>query len=83
MHVRGGGRGHPKWAETTLAEGSPRLSLLRDPLRTVLAIKGSLRRAQQQRALDGLRAVPGQPSQRRERPILVPFFSATDTMQDL
>ena len=36
----------------------PRLSLLRDRLRTVLAVKGSLHRAQQRRALDGLRAVP-------------------------
>jgi hypothetical protein len=32
---------------------SPRLSLFSDHLRTVLAVKGSLRRVQQRRALDG------------------------------
>ena len=31
----------------------PRLSLFNNHLRTVLAVKGSLRRAQQRRALDG------------------------------
>ena len=34
------------------ANSSPRLSLNCDHLRTVLAVKGSLRRAQQRRALD-------------------------------
>src|ERR1017187_6863560 len=50
--VRGGGRkyqnGGPPFANL-----SPRLSLFSDHLRTVLAVKGSLRRAQQRRALDG------------------------------
>lgn len=36
----------------------PRLSLFSDHLKTVLAVKGSLLRAQQRRALDGFRAVP-------------------------
>jgi|ERR1035438_4286368 hypothetical protein len=50
--VRGGGRryhfGGPRFADV-----SPRLSLFSDHLRTVLAVKGSLRRTQQRRALDG------------------------------
>jgi hypothetical protein len=49
--VRGGGRwyqnGGPPFASL-----SPRLSLSIDHPRTVLAVKGSLRRAQQRRALD-------------------------------
>src|ERR1035437_3216061 len=69
---------------------SPRLSLFSDHLRTVLAVKGSLRRAQQPRALDGsgpfrttlLRRGKGS---LRTAPlagdlfaaILVPFFAAT------
>ena len=70
----------------------PRLSLFSDHLRTVLAVKGSLRRALQRRALDGsgpfrttlLRRGKGS---LRTAPlagdhfaaILVPFFSATDS----
>ena len=68
-----------------------RLSLLCDHLRTVLAVKGSLRRAQQRRALDSLRAVQNNTHRRGKgslqtarlagdhfAAILVPFFSATD-----
>ena len=69
----------------------PRLSLFSDHLRTVLAVKGSLRRAQQRRALDGsgpfqttllrrgkgsLRTAPSAGD--HFAAILVPFFSATD-----
>lgn len=50
--VRGGGRGYQNGG-TTFASRSPRLSLFSDHLRTVLAVKGSLRRAQQRRAPDG------------------------------
>ena len=50
--VRGGGRGYQNGGPL-FANVSPRLSLLSDHLRTVLAVKGSLRRAQQRRALDG------------------------------
>ena len=50
--VRGGGRGY-HFGGPRFAELSPRLSLFSDHLRTVLAVKGSLRRAQQRRALDG------------------------------
>jgi hypothetical protein len=51
-HVRGGGRGYQNGGPS-FANLSPRLSLFSDHLRTVLAVKGSLRRAQQRRALDG------------------------------
>src|ERR1039458_10884524 len=50
--VRGGGRGYQNGGPP-FANLSPRLSLFSDHLRTVLAVKGSLRRAQQRRALDG------------------------------
>src|ERR1035437_4519818 len=50
--VRGGGRGYQNGGPL-FANFSPRLSLFSDHLRTVLAVKGSLRRAQQRRALDG------------------------------
>src|ERR1035437_3144260 len=50
--VRGGGRGYQNGGPP-FANLSPRLSLFSDHLRKVLALKGSLRRAQQQRALDG------------------------------
>ena len=49
--VRGGGRGYQNGGPP-FAGISPRLSLFSDHLRTVLAVKGSLRRAQQWRALD-------------------------------
>jgi hypothetical protein len=49
--VRGGGRGYQNGGPL-LANLSPRLSLFIYHLRTVLAVKGSLRRAQQRRALD-------------------------------
>jgi len=49
--VRGGGRGY-HFGGPRFANLSPRLSLFSDRLRTVLAVKGSLRRAQQRRALD-------------------------------
>jgi hypothetical protein len=92
--VRGGGRGYQNGGPP-FANLSPRLSLFSDHLRTVLAVKGSLRRAQQRRALDGsgpfrttlLRRGKGS---LRTAPlagdhfaaILVPFFSATDTVED-
>src|ERR1017187_9533632 len=88
--VRGGGRGYQNGGPR-FANLSPRLSLFSDHLRTVLAVKGSLRRAQQRRALDGsgpfrttlLRRGKGSP---RTAPlagdhfaaILVTFFAATD-----
>src|SRR5665811_2618569 len=88
--VRGGGRGYQNGGPL-FANLSPRLSLFSDHLRTVLAVKGSLRRAQQRRALDGsgpfrktlLRRGKGS---LRTAPlagghfaaILVPFFAATD-----
>jgi hypothetical protein len=50
--VRGGGRGY-HFGGPRFADLSPRLSLFSDHLRTVLAVEGSLRRAQQRRALDG------------------------------
>src|ERR1035437_1014448 len=91
VFVRGGGRGYQNGGPL-FANLSPRLSLFSDPLRTVLAVKGSLRRAQQWRALDGsgpfrttlLRRGKGS---LRTAPlagdhfaaILVPFFVATDT----
>src|ERR1035441_466389 len=49
--VRGGARGY-HFGEPHFASVSPRLSLCSDHLRTVLAVKGSLRRAQRRRALD-------------------------------
>ena len=49
---RSGGRGYQNGGPP-FANLSPRLSLFSDHLRTVLAVKGSLRRAQQRRALDG------------------------------
>ncbi len=52
LGVRGGGRGY-HFGGPRFANLSPRLSLFTDHLRTVLAVKGSLRRAQQRRALDG------------------------------
>src|ERR1022692_3085332 len=64
--VRGGGRKYQNGGPL-FANLSPRLSLFSDHLRTVLAVKGSLRRAQQRRALDGLRAVPDNTSEMRER----------------
>ena len=88
--VRGGGRRYQNGGPL-FANLSPRLSLFSDHLRTVLAVKGSLRRAQQRRALDGsgpfrttlLRRGKGS---LRTAPmagdhfaaILVPFFAATD-----
>src|ERR1035437_9300529 len=91
LAVRGGGRGYQNGGPR-FANLSPRLSLFSDHLRTVLAVKGSLRRAQQRRALDGsgpfrttlLRRGKGS---LRMAPlagdhfaaILVPFFAATDT----
>src|SRR5664279_2201044 len=45
----------------------PRLSLFSDHLRTVLAVKGSLRRAQQRRALDGSGPFRTTHSEKRER----------------
>src|ERR1017187_7532704 len=88
--VRGGGRGYQNGGPP-FANLSPRLSLFSDHLRTFLAVKGSLRRAQQRRALDGsgpfrttlLRRGKGS---LRTAPlagdhfaaILVPFFAATD-----
>jgi hypothetical protein len=90
-NVRGGGRGYQNGGPP-FTNLSPRLSLFSDHLRTVLAVKGSLRRAQQWRALDGsgpfrttlLRRGKGS---LRTAPlagdhfaaILVPFFVATDT----
>jgi len=89
--VRGGGRGYQNGGPP-FANLSPRLSLFSDHLRTVLAVKGSLRRAQQRRALD--RSGPfrttllrrGKGSLRTAplagdhfAAILVPFFAATDT----
>jgi len=50
--VRGGGRRY-HFGGPLFANLSPRLSLFSDYLRTVFAVKGSLRRAQQRRALDG------------------------------
>jgi hypothetical protein len=91
IDVRGGGRGYQNGGPR-FANLSPRLSLFSDHLRTVLAVKGSLRRAQQRRALDGsapfrttlLRRGKGS---LRTAPlagdhfaaILVSFFAATDT----
>jgi hypothetical protein len=89
--VRGGGPGYQNGGPL-FANLSPRLSLFSDPLRTVLAVKGSLRRVQQRRALD--RSGPfrttllrrGKGSLRTAplagdhfAAILVPFFAATDT----
>jgi hypothetical protein len=89
--VRGGGRG-TKMADHLSPLFRPRLSLFSDHLRTVLAVKGSLRRAQQRRALD--RSGPfrttllrrGKGSLRTAllagdhfAAILVPFFAATDS----
>ena len=89
--VRGAGRGYQNGG-TPFATLSPRLSLFSDHLRTVLAVKGSLRGAQQRRALDGsgrfrttllrrgkgsLRTAPLAGD--RFAAILVPFFAATDT----
>src|ERR1022692_5230453 len=91
MVVRGGGRGYQNGGPP-FANLSPRLSLFSDHLRTVLAVKGSLRRARQRRALDGsgpflttlLRR--GKGSLRTAllvgdhfAAILVPFFAATDS----
>src|ERR1035437_9753465 len=88
--VRGGGRGYQNGGPL-FANLSPRLSLFSDPLRTVLAVKGSLRRAQQRRALDrsgpfrttllrrgkgSLRTAPL--AEDHFAAILVPFFAATD-----
>src|ERR1019366_1910646 len=92
--VRAGGPGYQKGGPL-FANRSPRLSLFSDPLRTVRAVKGSLRRAQQRRALD--RSGPfrttllrrGKGSLRTApltgdhfAAILVPFFAATDTQQE-
>ena len=52
LRVRGGGPGYQNGGPP-FANHSLRLSLSSDHLRTVLAVKGSLRRAQQRRALDG------------------------------
>ena len=52
LPVRGGGPGYQNGGPP-FAKRSLRLSLSIDHLRTVLAVKGSLRRAQQRRALDG------------------------------
>src|SRR5450756_1985417 len=89
--VRGGGRGYQNGGPR-FANLSPRLSLFSDHLRTVLAVKGSLRRAQQRRALDGSGPFPTTLLRRgkgslRTAPlagdhfaaILVPFFAATDS----
>jgi hypothetical protein len=66
----------------------PRFSLFGDHLRTVLAVKGSLRRAQQRRALDSFGPFCSKPSYQEGKAqhgtgthgaaILVPFFAATD-----
>src|ERR1022692_4193435 len=92
MVVRGGGRGYQNGGPP-FANLSPRLSLFSDHLRTVLAVKGSLRRARQRRALDGsgpflttlLRR--GKGSLRTAllvgdhfAAILVPFLAATDIL---
>ena len=52
MRVGGAERWATFWP-ALFANVSPRLSLLPHPPRTVLAVKGPLRRAQQRRALDG------------------------------
>src|ERR1035437_4861357 len=90
-NVRGGGRGYQNGGPL-FANLAPRLSLFSDPIRTYLAIKGSLRRAQLRRALD--RSGPfrttllrrGKGSLRTAplagdhfAAILVPFFAATDS----
>ena len=90
--VRGGGRGDQNGGPA-FASLSPRLSLFIDHLRTVLAVKGLLRRAQQRRALDCSGPFRTTPLRRgkgslRTAPlagdhfaaILVPFFAATDTV---
>jgi NAD-dependent dihydropyrimidine dehydrogenase PreA subunit len=64
--VRGGGRGYQNGGPP-FANLSPRLSLVSDYLRTVLAVKGSLRRAQQRRALDGSGPFRTTHSEKRER----------------
>ena len=92
LRVRGGGRGYQNGGPL-FANLSPRLSLFSDHLRTVLAVKGSLRRAQQRRALDRSGPFPTALLRRgkgslRTAPlagdhfaaILVPFFAATDTL---
>src|ERR1022692_4646639 len=89
--VRGGGRGYQNGGPP-FADLSPRLSLFSDHLRTVLAVKGSLRRAQQRRALDSSGPFRTTPLRRGKgslptaplagdhfAAILVPFFAATDT----
>src|ERR1039457_3363164 len=91
--VRGGGRGYQNGGPP-FAKLSPRLSLFSDHLRTVLAVKGSLRRAQQRRALDSSGPFRTTPLRRAKGPlptaplagdhfaaILVPFFAATDRGQ--
>src|ERR1017187_5179594 len=67
--VRGGGRGYQNGGPL-FANHSPRLSLFTDHLRTVLAVKGSLRRAQQRRALDRSGPFGTTPPDKRERPTL-------------
>src|ERR1035441_8075557 len=89
--VRGGGRGDQNGGPP-FAKLSPRLSLFSDHLRTVLAVKGSLRRAQQRRALDSSGPFRTTPLRRGKgslptaplagdhfAAILVPFFAATDS----
>src|ERR1017187_6237222 len=86
QRVRGGGPGYQNGGPL-FANLSPRLSLFSDPLRTVLAVKGSLRRAQQRRALDRSGPFSTTHPDKRERrtpkgshdlaAILVPFFAAT------
>jgi len=90
FHVSGAGqRGH--YGSATFREIFARLSLLIDHVGTVLAVKGSLRRAQQRRALDSSgpfrrtdpdmreRLIVESPAQRDQlTAILAPFSTATD-----
>jgi len=65
------------------------LSLLADHLRTVLAVKGSLRRAQQRRAFDRSGPFPSNPSNKRERfsvdmwATSAPFWALSDCHRHL
>src|ERR1700747_1339126 len=69
---------------------SPRFSLFADHLRTVLVVKGSLRRAQRRRALDNSGPFCSNPSYQEGKAqygtgapgaaFLVHFFAATDTL---
>ena len=91
LSVRGGARGY-HFGGPHFASVPPRLSLCSDHLRTVLAVKGSLRRAQRRRALDCSGPFWKTAPNKRERLIkngdmkgnhfaakMVPFLAATDT----